>query len=306
MKNVKLLVVIFVLFLGSSCKKQDSLQTPVDIASVKAQLVALPILTKDQVETAMAEPKLKSAILEPTLVEIFDLSPETYFVSNEVAIKNLLYMEIDQNGNRKKMITIHQIFEVKNGMIDTQSYRLEFEIGCPYSRDFCLSQNGNVSQMTFFFRFDNGKQFAYYGSNNGNIRLYPIVNGKWQLMISFWDGDFQQNFMTDMVDYYGSSNLINLRLEIKEKNVKSTVQMDKNFIYGAYNIQLGGYDKDGNYSWVSYPVSYDDGLPARISFDSYLDIKDVVICGVYGCAQYSTNNSKITAYMSDGRIVYSF
>ncbi|NVN96989.1 hypothetical protein HXX01_02035 [Candidatus Nomurabacteria bacterium] len=310
-KIFALLVVILIVFV--SCTKQDNLVPALDVETIRAQLVSLPILTKDQVEAVIAGPKLKDGstatpvtpVADLSLIEIVDLDSRTYFISNEIAIKNMLYLEINYEGYRKKMVTIHQTFKVKNGQIDTNSYTIDYEIGCSYSRDFQLDQSSNVSRVTYFFRFNSGKQIVYYGTNAGNIKLPPIANGKWQLMVDYWDGEMNQQFITDYVKFYDSSNIVNVRLALGTKNTVSTVVFDRNVLIGAYNIELIGLDKDGIERYLSYPVMYDNELPARVSFDAPFDIKIVRIQGMNQMNYFETRNVKVVI-VTTNVIIYNF
>ncbi len=308
MKKIFVLFVVMVLLITvPSCQKEEILISDVQIEAIKAQLVATPTLSKEEVETVLSSQKLKSASLneEETLVQVLDLDERTFEVNDQFAIKNLVYMEFGQNGNLLKLITIRQIFDVNNGNIDVNSYSIEYEIGCSYSRNFQLGVQGNVNQITFFLHFKNGKQLAFYGNGNNNITLLPIARASWQLLVNYYDNILQQQYLTDLINFYDQSNVINLRLELKSKNLKSTVKFDRNLIEGAYNVQLGGFDASGNYRYMSYQVMYDSSMPEKISFEAYFDIQDVNICGTNGCYGYSTKDSKYTVYNADGTILYS-
>ena len=309
MKKLSLLFVIMVLFF--SCKKETE-SIYLDIDGIRAQLAAIPTVTKDEVANLLNSPKLKSGTTttlaaenEPfVMVEIYDLSSDYYIVGEKEAVKFMAYWEKDQNLYRQKFLTIRQIFPVSNGVVNTNTYHLEYEVGCSLGHDFQLSANGSVNQIIYYFHFNNGNQFAYYGNggNTSNIKLPPLANGKWQLMVSYFDGDLQQQFISDLVDY--NSNIINLRLGVKPKNVVSIIQIDRSLLKGIYGIWVSGYDTHAVPQNMQFIVLYDESLPNRVSFQAPFNIWDINISGMYGCYNLSTKNAKATVFNADGTVTY--
>lgn len=304
MKKLILLIIV-ITFVCFSCKKEDNGISIENAVAIKAQLSKVTTLTKAEASNAQLKLKSASDVPDLTLIEIFDLDARTYFVSNEVAIKYCIYFEIDQDGYRSKMLTFSQTFQVRNGQVDVSSYSLSYEIGCIFSQNFQLSHGTNVSMITYFFRFDSGKQFAYYSNSGGSIKLPPIADGKWQLSVDYYDGDLSQQFATDYVDYYYGNNIINVRLDVGIKNVVSTVVFHKYVILGAYTVQLYGTDNRGIYRTMSYRVIYDNGMPSKISYDAPFNIEQVYIYGKNSSNLFETKN--VTGITNSNNVtVYNF
>lgn len=313
MKNVLLFVIFTLLFI--SCRKDENL-IPVDTEAIRAQMVAAPALNKIEVKSILpAELKLKDGPVttpitqaeELNLIQLFDLDPKMYVFTDKVAVKHFLYLEVDSYSNRKKEFTIHQIFEIKNGVIDASKYSLEYEIGSVYSREYFINVSAMVSQITYILHFDNGKQFSYNGNNGPRVQIAPIANCKWQILAYHWDGDLAQEFASDLIDYFSQSNTVNLRLEVKSSNVKSTVKMSKNLFIGAMSIVLEGKDTQGNQASINSRVAYDQSMPSKVSFDAPFDIKTVTIYYLNNnYAMFYTKDSKIIVYTADNKIIYEF
>lgn len=306
---------IIVLLSITSCKKEDDMPVVnTDVEAVRAQLLAVSIPSKEEIQLILSEkPEAKSKSLSDDgnlglmLVQIFALDQQTYMVGSETATKSLVYYEINQNGYRKKFLTIYQSFKVKDGRVDTVSYNIDYEVGCPFSRNFYLKNSNNISQLSYFFRFNNGNQFGYFGDMNyGLIKLPPIAEGKWQLEVKYDDGDMRQTFMTDLIDFYSKSNQLNLRLEVKTENTISVLEIGKNFIKGAYLLQFSGMDKSGNYVYMTYPVAFEENMASKIRYNVPFNIKDFVICGVNGCYGFAAKDAAYIMYQSDGTIIYGF
>ncbi len=303
MKKAVCFLVLMVLFFFS-CKKENA-PIIVDIDGIRAQLALISTVTKEEVTTMLSSnSSLKSATADLITVQIFDLSSDTYVINDKQAIKYAVYYEINTNNSIIKFITVKQIFSVKNGVVEATNYSLGYEIGCSLSRDFQLSVTGNTNQIVYFFHFNDGKQFTYFGSPSG-IRLPPIANGKWQLMVTFYDGGLLQQFMTDLVDYNNQSNIINLQLLLKNKNTVSTIKIDKNLIKGADNVWLGGYDPSATYQGITFRVIYDDSMPSLISFEAPFNIWDIKITLLNGTSvTFSTKNAKSKTLNADGTVTY--
>jgi len=312
---MKKLVLFFVMvMIIVSCTKQENLIPDLNIEAIRSQMVAAQALTVSQVQDVI-NPKLKDGPLvtpvsttavKQNLVQVLDLDQRTYRIYDTYAVKNFILLEIDASGNRTKFLTVHQIFDVVNGNIVANKFRIEYEVGYSDNKNFGVDVKGEISQVVYFLHFSDGRQLSYYGNNGGNIKIYPIANCTWQLRINFWDGDFGQEFSTNLMDYYNQSNIFNLRLEVKSDNVLSTVQIDKSFIYGAYSISLEGVDLQGNYHSTSIQVSYDVTMPSKISFSTYFDIKTMTIYGVYGSNTYYTNKAKVSPASPIGKKIYVF
>lgn len=303
MKNTVWFFVIMILFFFS-CKKENVVPVTIDIDGIRAQLVAVPTVTKEEVSVLLSTSGLKSATTDLVSVQIFDLSSDVYKIDDKQAIKYAVYYEINSSSSLSKFLTIKQFFQVKNGVVDTSNYTLGYEVGCSLSRDFQLSATGNVNQIVYFFHFNDGKQFTYYGSPSG-IKLPPIANGKWQLIVTFYDGGLLQQFMSDLIDYNNQSNIINLRLDLKNINTVSIVKIDKNLIKGADNIWLGGYDPSATYQGMTFKIAFDDSMPSLISFEAPFNIWDIKITSLNGtCVVLSTKNAKSKTINADGSVTY--
>ncbi|MEI7688934.1 MAG: hypothetical protein WCI91_01975 [Candidatus Nomurabacteria bacterium] len=301
-KTVLLFTIIFLFFF--SCKK-ESVPVVIDIDGIRAQLASLPSVTKEEVSTLLSSVSgLKSTTVELTSVQIFDLSSDVYQINDKQAIKFAVYYEIDSNNSVKKFLTIKQFFTVKNGIVDTSNYTLGYEVGCSLSKDFQLSATGNVNQIIYFFHFNDGKQFTYFG-NPSSIKLPPIANGKWQLMVTFYDSGLLQQFTSDLVDYSNQSNIINLRLDLKNKNTVSIIKIDKNLIKNADNVWVGGYDSNANYQGITFKVIYDESMPSMLSFEVPFNIWDIKITLSNGvCVTLATKNAKSKTINADGTVTY--
>jgi len=300
MKKLVLFFVIIVLFF--SCKKEAE-SISIDVEAIRTKLVLVPTITKEEVAVLLSSSGLKSAVVDLMSIQIFDLSSDVYQINDKQAIKFAVYYEIDLSNSLLKFLTVKQFFTVKNGVVDTSVYTLGYEVGCSLSKDFQLSATGNVNQIVYFFHFNDGKQFTYFGSPSG-IRLPPIANGKWQLMVTFYDSGLLQQFVSDLVDYNNQSNIINLRLDLKNKNTISIVKIDKSLIKGVDSVWLGGYDPNAVYQGITYKVVYDDSMPSIVSFEAPFNIWDIKITSANGCITLSTKNAKSTTQNSDGTVTY--
>lgn len=302
MKNLSFFVIIILFFF--SCKKENIVPIVIDIDGIRAQLVSAPTVTKEEVSALLSTSGLKSATTDLISVQIFDLSSDVYKIDDKQAVKFAVYYEVNANNSLLKFLTIKQFFPVKNGVVDTSNYTLGYEVGCSLSRDFQFSVAGNVNQIIYFFHFNDGKQFTYFGSPSG-IRLPPIANGKWQLMVTFYDSGLLQQFVSDLVDYNNQSNIINLRLDLKNKNTVSIVKIDKNLIKGVDNIWLGGYDSNATYQGITFKVIYDESMPSVLSFEVPFNTWDIKITSLNGvCITLSTKNAKSKILNSDGTVTY--
>jgi hypothetical protein len=164
---------------------------------------------------------------------------------------------------------------------------MSFEVGCPYSEYFNLSNCNYINQTIVFFRSDNGRQFAYFTNENGcSIKLPPIAGGKWQISVNYYTDGVSQTYMSEMIDFYTSSRLINLKFPVRPENTVSILKLkisSKDLIKNANYIELVGIDDQNNSIYFDYPFSYDEKLPDTISFPAPFEIKRVWICGIYGC-----------------------
>ncbi len=305
--SFSMLFVIFSLCILSSCKTQNEpVVNNLNELALKAQLAKIPAPSKEEMKEFIAgklgPQKAKSEQWQDlVLVEIFELDSTTYIIEDGVATKNFLYVEIASNGDLKKKLTIGQVFQISGGNIVENDYHFNYQISCPFSRYFHLQDDNNVQNITYFFHFNDGYQLSYNG--NSQIKLPPIKNGKWQLRVTYYDGDLWQSFMTELVNYYSeSSNLIKLKFDIKETNIVSVVSVSKLYIKDAYSIQFEGRDDDGYYTYVSYPVSYDESLPNVIIFNLPIkNLKRAFICSNNGCSLIQPKEEKT----EDGKVYYS-
>lgn len=296
MKNVfLLLVVITFCFVSTSCQKDDELSI-VDIQSLKTQLASVPDPSKEEVQLFIEDGNLKSASIEDdaTLIELFPLDISTTAVVNGVAIKYFIYYEINANGYRVKMFMVSQIFPVKDGKIDEKNYTFEYDINCPFSQRFDLKERNYINQIIYFFHFDDGTQFTYVGERNyGSVLLPPLANGKWQLSVSYDNGDMYQEFNSELVNF--DKDIINLKFEVKKNNIISIVKVDKELTQGAYSIQFFGENQDtGDRVYVNYRLISDESLPSILSFNVPFEIQYVIICGMNGCWRYEAVVSPVS------------
>lgn len=283
-KFVALFVVIFVVIF-SSCQKD--IEVPVSIESIRAQLAQVASPSKEEVQTFLSEGNLKSASIEDdaTMVQLFPLNVSTTAVENGFAIRYFMYYEINGDGYRRKQLMISQIFPVKDGKIDQNNYTFKYDINCPFSRSFDLSERNYVRQITFFFHFEDGTQFVYIGERNyGTVMLPPLANGKWQLNIAYDNGDMYQEFNTELVNF--GSDIINLKFEVKKDNIVSIVKIAKEMMQGAYLVQLEGENKNGDIIYVNYQFINYETLPSLLSFNAPFEVKYITICGMNGCWRY--------------------
>lgn len=300
------IVVFGVLF--SSCQKDDSSEIlPVNTEAIRAQLLSTPIPTKEEVQIALADKSLKSATIEddqPVLVQIFPLDARTYEVYQDFAVKYLIYYEINSDGYRVKYLTIRQEYKITNGVVDNFTSSISVEVNCQFSRYFGLRNMGDVSKITYFFRFDNGKQFAYYGNGTNEIKLPPIAGGKWQLDVVYYDGDLTQQFSTHLFDNYSSQYILELNIQIKQSNVYATLEISKSFLNGAYIMQVVGENKNGDLIYMNYPLLFTNELKETVSFDLPFEIQSINICGTNGCYSYSEQNWRLVVSIPSGKKTY--
>ena len=292
MKRYILLFVVSVcLFvMAVSCQK-EKMENSVNAEAIRSQLVSHPAPSKEEVQLIVSNNNLKSAAIEDdaTLVVMLPLDEQTYEIYDNQAIKYLIYYEFDSNGFRRKMLTIKQIFPVLNGTVDLSQYSIDYEVGCRFSRDFYLKNGNYVNQITYYFRCDDGTQIAYFSNGNtGVIKLPPIAKGQWQLTIVYDDGDLRQEYATQMIDFYTASNELQLKIQLKEVNIVSVVEFDKNALQGAYLIRLYGRDSNGYNVYQDYPALLDENMKDIISYNASFDIEHVSIFGMNGCIWYDT------------------
>ena len=276
-------VLCIVSFTFFSCQKEE-----LNTEAIRAQLVAQPALTVAKVQLALSRLKDGNG---STLVVVFPLSGDNITVFEDHADKYFVYYEINGYGQREKIVQIKQTFPIINGNVDLTQWNLDYEIGCPLSKIFILSNQNNIMQINYFFRFNDGKQFAFFGQNySGQIKLPPIEGGKWQLEITYNDGDLEQKYSTKMIDINGDS-MLNLDFKLKEENVISYVEMDNILTQGAYLVQLALYSEEtGQYTYINYPLLYEENQVGYIYFSAPFDVRIVTICGVNGCKEYYTKN----------------
>lgn len=305
MKNL----VVFMFFavmaiVFSSCQKNEEL-LPVDTDVIRAQLMTQPVLTKEEVQQKVAEQNsLKSASNEPVLVRLFVLDQSTFEVYDDHAIKYFVYYEINQNGYREKLLTISQQFDVVDGQIVSDGYSLKVIVGCPFSRYFLLENQNYVNQVTVFFHFADGTEFAYHlDRNSSEVKLPPITDGAWQLSVSYDDGDMQQSFMSNMINFW-EDEVVNLRFYTKST---SKIHLEINRSYFSEDIkiiQVSGKDQDGNWNWFLLPVAY-EGFDEIVNFDLPFQIRYVYLCGEDGCSVYSVEDDIETEInITTGAIYY--
>lgn len=279
-----------IMFPFISCKK-EKMENTENSKAIVAQMVATAKPSNEEVQLKVSGFNLKSASIEDdaTLVLLFTLDERTFEVYDNQAIKYLVYYEIGSNGYRRKMLTIKQIFPVTDGKVDVTQYSIDYEVGCPFSRDFYLKNGNNVNQITYFFRSNDGSQFAYFTNGNTNvIKLPPIANGQWQLSIVYDDGDLRQEYATQMIDFWNQSNELQLKIILKQANTISLIEFDKSFLQGAYLIRLYGRDSNGYNIYQDYPAMLDESMNNIISYNAPFDIEHVAIFGMTGSVWYDT------------------
>ena len=310
------LVAIAMFLMFSSCKSnEEPVVNPLkNDAALKAKLALIPNPSKEEMLKFLSgtAQKVKADDSQPstplTLVEIFPLDSTIYQIYDNTATKYFIYYEIDSQGNRKKVLTIGQIFDVVNNQIDEKGYHFEVTVGCPFGRYFYIANGGNLQQIIYFLRFNNGSQFAFY-SNSGNyqIKLPPVVGAKWQMKISYYDGDLFQSFMTEIIDYYGESDVIKINFEIKQENVLSMVYINKSYLQNAYVIDFIGTDDNGNFTDISLPVAYDQSLPEIISFNTPIKVltRITIFSTNYGYICYSLK-VRPDSPIDGSKILYDF
>ncbi len=252
---------VVICVIPSSCQK-DEMLSPADISNIKAQLVSVPDLTKEEVQNFLSG-GLKSAQIEDddVMVMLLPLDISTTYVSDGTAIKYFIYYEINLSGHRQKVFTISQIFVVKDGKVDLSNYSLKKQIGCPFNRSFSLDSPDNVSQINYFFHFKDGRELMYVGEqNNGyNVLLPPIADGQWQLSVSYFDGDMSQECNSELVNF--NDDIIKLKINIKESNILSYLKIDRNMFNGVYMCLIVGQDTEtSDHKFMSYKPIYDDNL----------------------------------------------
>ena len=295
MKNFIVLLVAM-LFVGvfTSCQKEKNF-VPIDTEAIRSQLASLPVISKEEVQQKITEQNnLKSANTEPVLVRIFPLDKNTYEVYDDHAIKHLVYYELNQGAHRTKFLTLNQTFPVANGVVDTTQYHLDINVGFPFSRGFYFKDQNDINQLTFFFHFNNGEEFAYFGDNgSGSVKLPPIADGQWQINVVYNDGEMHQEFMSNLINFYGDE-LITLKFNILPVgNTKAYVKIDRNLINSdTRSIEVVGKDDDGNWIYFLYPIN-SDGLNDILSVPvSFSNITRVYVCGSNsGCMAYGVKVS---------------
>ncbi len=301
-KSVFLLVVIISLL---SCQKEEML-IPINAEEIRSELLSVPAPTKEEVQQKIAGQNLKSAGYGmnegPVMVRIFALDEQTYEIYNDYVVKYLVYYEINYNGYREKLLTLRQEFRVQDGKIVLDGYSLDISVGCNFSRDFYLKDQNNVSQITSFFHFENGEEFAYFMNGSGLIKLPPIAGGLWQVSVEYNDGDMNQKFLSDFINFYEDVN-INLRFNLKSNLEKINLKISADYVLGASFIQIVGEDENGDYQWCLLPIplqTFDDIVNLQIPFNP----KRIYICGENGCNVYTIDDIDIEINITNGVVTY--
>jgi len=282
MKNLVFSLVVIIFLTG--CQKDLF----VNNEAVRSELVRQPIPDKSEIQ-AVLNGTLKSGVInsnEPVLVQIFALSSDLYEIGENYAIKYLVYYEISQDGCRNKLITIRQQFELVDGVLGEYQISDSYEVGCPYpySKEFFVPTSQNVEQISFFFRFNNGEQFAYFGKwGSSKVSLPNIADGYWQLQINYNDGDIEQSFISDQIDF-DDDYQINLRLNLKKENIIAKVEIERASLVNVYSISFRSWSEEtGEYLYMNYPVYREDGMPQIISFSLFFKPTGMYVCGINGC-----------------------
>ena len=290
-KNYLLVIVVIILGMFSSCKK-ELMENPIDVERNRAEMAQAANPPNNEVQVFIENGNLKSANIEDdaSLIEIFPLDSRTYEIYTDKAVKYFVYYEININGYRQKMLTFSQIYPVKDGKVDLSQYVLDdIQVGCPFNRYFTLKNGNDISQLTYFFHFDDGRQFTYFGDRNSyRIQIPPIAGVKIQLTVAYDNGDMAQQFNTELFGYYDESSIVNLKFEIKKDNILSYIKIDKSLLQGAYSIQIYGEDPDnGNTLYVNYRFEGYESTLDKLSFAApFSKVMFVNICGMNGCWQY--------------------
>lgn len=319
MNRIYSLLVVIIIVIFTSCQKEEevlipetqpvAIAKPIDVANIQNQLSLIENLsvqtTQDSIE-AKSTPKLKSGSEEevPDDVEIFPLPKEYFTVEGDVAVKYFTYWEV-KGLEIKKALTVKQLFNIKNGVVDKNYFQVDFFVGYLFFDSYSLNVGGWISEIKFMLRSTKTNKVFSYVTNNSNIEVPPVDGAQWQLLVSF-GGYAPQRYATDLFDYTNKSGVVNVRLEVKSKKVVSIVYITKNLLpKGVSTIQIGRTESNGQYVYKLVDVMNDESTPESIFIEIPFDAEEVAIYGETWGYGYRTHDYLPIVYREDGTIIYN-
>ena len=197
-------------------------------------------------------------------------------------------MDIDEYRTKVHEYTYGLTYDIKDGKVDTNSFWFDFELGCPQAKSVTFDKSVNPAFDLSCFGIDEKGNFFSFNLDNyyeeGFISIRPYEGIKW--FVQGFDRKSNQNFVTNMVDYYDNSYIIQILADIKSSNIQSVVEIDKNLLESANSIQINGTNDKGEEVSTWYIVPASPQLPSLVSFNTTFRVTDLNICGKYDCTHY--------------------
>lgn len=302
---VILIAIFSIMFAG--CQEEimpvtDEITAAFDVAAIKAQLKNCANLTKEQVVDSLSKKTgLKSAtVVDLSHVVVKPLTDNTFTVSETEAVKRYGYLETKMNGYRNAELTILQVFQVNNGIVNTSEFKIKAEIGpASTSNSFYLSSTNYLIRSTYHFHFNDGEQISYFGEENSQwITLQSYADGYWEMVFDYNINGLPKKYATGAIDYFSENNELPLDLQLSSENTVAVIEMDRNLIIGADRLEVEGYDTDGGHQYMTIPIVFNKNMPDKIYVSLPIDPATVYICGNNSCSFYE---AKIVG-IKDGNI----
>ncbi len=301
MKKVLFIFVVVCAAVFTSCQK-DEVTIPLDNEAIRAQVMDAPVPTTSEFIAFAEGIKTKAATLDALplpVVMVFPLDSRTIIISGTKATKFFLLYEF--NGNqRSKEIMISQQFTIKSdGNIDSTSGSLqEATPGCSFKEEFTILSDQYFQGVWLSGNFKDGRQITFAGQINGNkINLAPLEGCVWQAKVDFYDGDLFQQFLTQPINFYATTHDVKLKIEIKKDNIKSYIEIPKEFLVGAEYMQIFTENVTTGEitSYAEFNPVYDETLPAYVLYGvPFENSNRVNIYGSFGRVSLQVNPSLTT------------
>lgn len=289
MKKLMFILVAIVPLVFTSCNK-DEFQIPVDEAALRAEVMAAAVPTTAEFVAFAEGVKTKAATLDEAplpIAMVFPLDSRTISISGTKATKYFLIYEF-QGNQRTKEITVSQVFTIKSdGKIDPLSGELQEAMpGCRFKEEFTIICDQYLQGVLLSCNFKDKRQVSFAGQINGNkIMLPPLEGGVWQAKVDFYDGDLFQEFKTQPINFYSETKDVKLKIEISKDNIKSYIEIPKEYLVGANYMQIFTENQTTGEitSYVEFTPVYDETLPFFVLFGvPFEDTNRVNIYGRFG------------------------
>lgn len=279
----------------ASCEKEEVIEpievvAPINTQVIMSQLALVPILTLETVQDSISakNTQLKDGSVTKPIIRLFELDFRTSKIEGAYAYKYLAYYVL-LNQNLREIITIIQKFPIKDGKIDTSIYMLDFKKFGILDRNFFFNEDDRnyINQVYCHLRSNDGVAFGFYINSYDAINLAPIANAKWQLEVTYYNGQINPTYMSNLLNYDSPSEL-KMIVKVEKENINSVFRIQSSMMNDVDYIQLFG-DND---QFISYRFKAYESMPAWLSFPANFDVRKVLICSIFqGCNNYEVKLS---------------